>query len=139
MTVELVCDFCGEPIGSPVEPFARLTVTGTHCDDEELIHVHRDYHAGERGDDASCLARALRLLDGGDVPASGLPAGWDHLTQLGELDLPARVVRVLRGAGVETVAQLADRRALGGLGGVRGIGARALASIDEVLAHGGAS
>lgn len=131
MTHTLTCDWCGEPVDSPAEPFAQLVVNVNHHDGEGPRQVWRDYHAGERGDETTCLARALRLLDGG--PPSELAAGWDQRTQLAELDLPPRVVRTLRAAGVETVAQLHDHRALGRLAGVRGIGAKALTDIDRVL------
>lgn len=131
MTHVITCDFCGEPIDVAGGPFAHLSITGSHLDGGHLVGVFRDYHAGERGDETTCLARALRLLDGG--VRSELAAGWDRRTDVAELDLPARVVRVLRGAGVENVEQLADLRALGGLAGVRGIGARALSDIDAVL------
>lgn len=133
MTHVFTCDWCHEPIDQPRETFAQLSITGSYHDDGPSISAYRDFHAGRRGDETSCLARALRLLDGG--ADSGLLAGWDARTQLDELALPTRVLRVLRGAGVETVGQLSDERALGRLDGVRGIGARSLARIDEVLAE----
>lgn len=133
MTHVITCDFCGEPIDQPAAPFAQLIVNVHHRDGDPPRQVFRDYHAGACGDEASCVARALRLLDGGRDVESGLVTGWDQRTPLAELDLQPRVVRVLRGAGVDTVAQLEDLRALGGLAGVRGIGARALDDIDRVL------
>lgn len=137
MTHVLTCDWCGGPIDSLEESFAQLVVNAFYRDaagdpDGKAVQTFRDFHGGARGDADSCLARALALLDGAHRSGlEGLAVGWDGATRLSEVALPPRVVRVLERAGVGTVGELAWRRDR--LGGVRGIGARALERIDEVL------